>query len=704
LSLLDEARKKLFRDKGIEVGNGKTESKPGGKIEHIDEQSPDERELAGWLKNKLEEIRGSANRITHEGIWMTNIAYALGFDSVYYDPNTKAFKPTDRSINYLRRNRIHENLILPAAQNRLARLCKIPPRFDVKPNSPDEDDREAARLGMEVILGVWDKQKVDHKRLENGMWLQECGSAFMGVSWDPTLGDELYDDDTGECVGYEGDIRVDVVPAFEFFPDPLANSMDDLRFCFRAKVRKLEYFRNQYPDRGHLVQSENVWLLSQQYQLRINSLNNVGPTSSSIQQQSEHTATEVEYCEARSLKYPQGRMVVMANGVILEDKPLPIGEIPYAKFDDIMVAGKFYGEACITHARPLQDQYNRVLARRSEWANKFIAGKYMAARGHALSQEALNDQSGEVVEYDLVAGTEPKPMATPTLPQYAYEESKDLKNSVFEVFGLSEVSRGQLPSAGIPAVGMQLLLEQDETRVGIETEQHEHAFADIGRFILKHAGRMYKTERKLKTKGKNLEYQIKLFTGDDLCHNYDVSVVRGSMVPTSKYLKRQEILNAMNLGLLGDPHDPAVRERVLGELEFGDIAEIYKDRHLDMAQIKISIQMIEQGFPPEIHEADNHVLYIQELNRYRKSEKYEKLDPLNKVLFEAVFKQHQISQAMLQNPQLAQPPEPPPPPPPITSLPGMPPPQGGPPMPINPMAINAVAESPPPPQTMPMHA
>lgn len=504
-------------------------------LKDAQDQPQDELDLAGYIKGKIEESRGNANRISHEGIWMTNIAYLLGFDNIYYDTSAKTFRPIARATQYLKRNRVHQNLILPAVQNRLARLCKVPPRFDVRPNGPDTDEREAARLGIEVLTMLWEKLRMGEKRIDLGMWLQECGHSYLKVSWDCEAGEELTDPVTGESIGHEGEIRADVVSAFEVFCDPLATSLSDASWVAQCKVRKLDYFRSHYPERGHLVKEEGPWLLSTQYQLRINSLNATGPTMSGTTEQMKHAAIEISYYEARSEKHPNGRHVCIANGVVLKDDELPVGRFPLVKFDDIVVAGKYFSEASITHARPLQDQYNRTLARRAEWVNKLLAGKYLAAKGHGLSAEAFNDQSGEILEYNPVpGGSEPKPMVVPQMPEYAYQETNQLEKGIYDAFGLSEVSRGIMPSAGIPAVGMQLLLEQDETRVGIEIEQHEHAFAEFGELLLRFAGEYYKTERKLKSKGKNLEYQIKYFKGDDLKKAYDVTVVKGSMVPDRK--------------------------------------------------------------------------------------------------------------------------------------------------------------------------
>lgn len=656
MSVFDSIRDSLFKRAGGE------ESLPE-KITDAQEQPKEDQDLCGFVKNKVEDVRGHANRVSNEGIWMTNIAYLLGFDSVYYDPTMRQFRPLGGMSGFVKRNRVHENILLPAAQNRLARMCKSPPKYDVRPNSMSEEDKEAARLGVETINMVWDRQAINKKRIELFMWKQQCGHSYMTVGFDPEIGEPLVDPISGDILGFEGEIRVDPVSAFEVFCDPLAKTLDEASWVARAKVRKLEYFRQQYPDRGEAVKQEGAWLLSTQYEQRINTLNTVGPASSGSNEQMQNAAIEISYYERRSKKYPNGRHVITANGVLLKNDDLPYGEIPLVKFDDIVVAGKFYSETPVTHARPLQDQYNRALSKRAEWVNKLLAGKYIAAKGHGLAQEALNDRT-EVVEYNPVPGsTPPTAMQIPQMPEYAYKECADLKNSVWDEFGLSEISRGKLPSASIPAQGMEILLEQDETRIGIEVENDEYAWAKVGQLILKCADKNYITPRNLKKRAKDSNYQIKQFTGESLRKNFDVIVIRGSTLPNNKVVKRQEILNVYNAGLYGNPQDPVVREKVLGMLEYGDDAGIWEDYRLDMAQIDRTIKQLELGEPVEVNKLDNHALHVAIKNRYRKSDKWDGLPPEIQMNFLMNIEAHVNEGAALANPQLfGAPPDPGPPP------------------------------------------
>jgi hypothetical protein len=586
---------------------------------------------------------------------MTNIAYILGFDSVYYDTSTRQFKVVGQGKQYLRRNRIHVNKIMPTVQNRLARLCKNPPRYDVRPKSPDVDDKDASELSLQIMNMVYDQQRINRKRIPLLMWVQQCGHAYLKISYDDQLGNKIQDPED-LSVKYEGDIRIDVVSPFEMFPDPLAKELEECAYITQAKVRKLDYFKSHYPERGHLVKEENAWLLSAQYEARINQLNNQGPTTSGTALALKNSAIELCYYERRSEKYPNGRMIICANGVLLKDDELPCGEIPFVKFDDVVVAGKFYSESIITHLRPIQDQYNRTISKRADWTNQMLAGKYLAAKGHELKQEALNDKNGEVVEYSPVPNAQPpQAMSIPAIPAYAYTEEERLMSMMYDISGINEVSRGQLPSASIPAIGMQILIEQDDTRIGITIEQHEEAWAGLGRLILLYAEEFYKTERLLKISGKQGEYQIKSFSGADIRGNNDVIVIRGSTLPGSKVIKRQEILNLYSSGMLGPQQDPAVISSVLNSLEYGDLGQFWDDTHLDDQNINEAIEMLEKDITPPIHELDNHVLYAKRLNQYRKTDRFKNLPIELRMNFERFMEEHIQMQMQANNPSLGMP-------------------------------------------------
>lgn len=635
-------------------GKDKEEGSVLDPIKQVNDQSPDEKKLYEHVRSKIDLVRQTNSRIAIEGIYLTNVAYLLGFDGVYYDTTYRQFRNIDPKRK-LSRNRFKVNKILPVVQNRLSRLTQSAPKYDVRPNSNSTEDKDAARLGLKIIDDVFDKQRFTIKRQDVLMSTMQGGHAYMHVTWDPSLGKPMVDPETQEIIGYEGDIRIEALNALEIFPDPLAKSIEDAQWIIKAKVRKLEYFKDHYKERGDAVKEEQSWLLSATYDMKANSLTSVGVVGAQTHDQMRDSAIEITYYEKRSKDYPNGRMIVCASGVLLEDKEMPVGCFDIVKFDDMMIGGRFNSEAVITHLRPVQDQYNITRTKLADYIRKILGGKYLVARGANLIQEAINNDSGEVVEYDPVPNAaEPKAMDQPQIPPYAYKDLQTLDSEIDYISGINEVSRGALPSASIPASGMAFLQEQDQTRIGVMTSRNEVGFAKIGELILKYAGKYYKMPRLLKEAGEGLEYAVRDFVGADLKDNYDVIVIPGSTVPSSKVLKRQDILTTWQMGLLGNPQDEQLRMKVLKMIEFGDIAEMWKKQALTQVRIKREIESIEQGQMPSLSEFDNHDQHLMELDDYRLSEKADHLDDQKKALLVWVMEWHIQAKINLANPQIMQ--------------------------------------------------
>ncbi len=127
----------IFQDIAARMaGQPKEKGVPLAPIDDISQQDPDEKKLVGYIKDKIQQVRQSNSRITLEQIYLTNVAYLLGFDGVVWDANYRQFRNTDPRRK-LSRNRFRVNKILPTIQNRLARLTQSPPKYDVRPNSND---------------------------------------------------------------------------------------------------------------------------------------------------------------------------------------------------------------------------------------------------------------------------------------------------------------------------------------------------------------------------------------------------------------------------------------------------------------------------------------------------------------------------------------------------------------------------------------
>lgn len=238
-------------------------------LENEQQQPEDEKAIVSFIKSRTDESRMNPARIAMESTFLTNTAYLLGYDQIYFDSKSRQYRSFASNFNVPQRGRIHANLILPNTQNRLARLCKNPPRYDVRPNTSSQEDKDAARLAKKVVESIWDKCRINEKRLELYMLMQQAGHSWGKTCWDPCAGKYMVvkGEDGKEILEYEGDIDWSPCSAMEVFPDPLAKNQEEMRYLIHAKVRKLGYFTDQYPERGHLVKEEGAWLLSIQNQL-----------------------------------------------------------------------------------------------------------------------------------------------------------------------------------------------------------------------------------------------------------------------------------------------------------------------------------------------------------------------------------------------------------------------------------------------------
>lgn len=602
----------------------------------------DESKIVAFVNSRLEEGRTDTARMAFESSVVTNTAYLLGYDSVYFDPKNRLFRSYSGAAASPSRGRVHKNMILPSIQNRLARLCKNAPKYDVRPESPSEEDKEAARISLKVLVNVMDKERYSEKRIENTMWMQQAGVGWMKIGWDPDKGKKIYyqDDQGAQKQQSEGDVYIDVISPLEIFVDPLAKRMDDARWLLHTRLRPLSYFRDNY-ERGAEVKPEDAYLSNIQNLLRINSMTNKAGTTTS-QMAQKNSAIEKALYERPSKKFPNGRLIITANNILLAYKPLPVDEIPFVKFDDVKVGGKFLSESLITHMRPLQDQMNVILRKKSEYIKKALNMKFVAAKGHGLNEEALSDTT-EVMEYNAVPDSEmPKSVVMPQLPQYAFQEDANLMASFSEIVGIGEPSKGQAPSSDIPAIGMQLLVEQDDTRIGTVVESNENSHADVGRIILKFTNKFYTQPRTIKETGQGGEYSFSQVTGDQIPPSPDVIVIKGSTLPGSKSVKRNDIMNLFSQGLLGDQMDPAVKAKTLEDMEFGDIQNVWEDLAIDAAQVDRTVKEIEQGTKPLIHPDDNHQMHFEKKNRLRKTVKFDQYSPEIKMILVNDIQAHKM--------------------------------------------------------------
>jgi hypothetical protein len=120
-------------------------------IENASDQTPDELALVSHIREYIDNCRQSSARIAQEGICFTNTAYLLGYDGIIYDTNSRQFKNIDPKSEKSLAIALKLTESCQPFKIGLARLCQTPPKFDVRPNSNSSEDKDCARLGIQII-------------------------------------------------------------------------------------------------------------------------------------------------------------------------------------------------------------------------------------------------------------------------------------------------------------------------------------------------------------------------------------------------------------------------------------------------------------------------------------------------------------------------------------------------------------------------
>lgn len=600
--------------------------------------------------------------------WYLNIAHFLGFQYAQWNPSTQRIEEP-KVPSY--RVRLVANRIISSVQLALAKMTKTQPILNTLPATSEETDRNAARTGDKVLKCIWRKFEMGIRLLDVLLWMLLGGNAYWKIYWNPRTGprvtypldmneEPIIDEENSEQVpGIDlsdpanpkplikefqlGDIAVDLVTPFEIIPDPSARMGKRGAWLMHVKATPLAEIRSAYPERGKDVHPEKDLTHASEFEQKLMSL--ISTFASSGQASNEGASDsailkELWYhpCD----DYPNGKLIAVANGVLLQDEEWPeenrepdasLDFGPFVKFSDIPVPGRYWAMSGVENLIPLQKNYNRSRSQVIEVRNLMSKPKYWIPRGANIHKSALTSEPGECVEYTPVGSHKPEPMTPPAIPSYVREEQDQTLRDMEESYGIHQVSKGEAPSGVRAGIAIRFLQEMDDTALGPKIRRMENSLGRAGTLILRCVKVHYKEKRTLQVVGANNEIEVVDFIGSDLGNCTDVVVQAGSGFPELKSAKQQYLLDLFTQGIFGPPEDPNVRGKVMRLLELGDVDSAYEDARLDEAWAEQENRLMAQGQAVGPQYFENHIIHKQILNRYMKTDAFRKLSKEKKELF-----------------------------------------------------------------------
>ncbi len=571
-------------------------------------------------------------RLSLERQWELNMNFLSG--NQYCGLNSRGEIVEDDKAYYWQ-NREVFNHIAPIIESRLARFARVTPAVSVRPNTDDDKDVAAANGAEKLIALAFKNSDLDNVTKKVNTWAETCGTGFYKVVWN-NQGGELIGEVDGQKV-YEGQAQILPVSPFEIFPDSVYNqSLNDCNSLIHARAMRVSDIKEKY---GVIIKGEDIGVFN---------LSTANDLTGKVKSALSDSALVIERYEKPCEDFPNGRLITVAGGKLLYLGEMPYlnGEnstriFPFVKQESLTKAGSFFGVSIIERLIPVQRAFNAVKNRKHEFMNRLSMGVMTVEDGSIdvddLAEEGLSP--GKVLVYRQGAKA-PEIMTETTMPTDFNEEEDKLTHEFVIVSGVSDVSSSAANARVSSGSALEILVEQDNSRLVMTAEIIRRAYLEIARQTVRLYAQFMVGVKAVKYTDAQNNTKI-LYAGKDSFDCDEVYLESENELLYSNSQKKDMIFRLFNSGLLNDDEGrlrPATKEKVLSLLGYKDLdyqkglARLQEERALK------ENELIRKG-EKQVDEIDDDEIHIDEHTRYVLSE-YQSLTQEQKQRFYTHIREH----------------------------------------------------------------
>lgn len=567
-------------------------------------------------------IKRREARRSLEAQWQLNINYMIGNQYSYIASNNSI---REDEKEYFWQEKEVFNHIAPIVETRISKISSNTPSVTVVPASTDESDIESAKLSKEILNSVANRLNLTDLEKTATTWSEICGTAFYKIVWNTNTGRMVATDELGNAIR-EGDVQVEVVSPFEIFPDNLAcERMEDVKSIIHARAVEIDEVRSQW---GVDVESENVYAFTLDslsnnlgglgYNAHINKVANIELTN--------HCVVIERYIRPTK-DFPLGRLTIVAGDKLLFDGDLPYindelnnRTFPFVKQISNYIPGSFFGVSVVDRLIPLQRAYNAVRNRKHEYFNRSVMNVLAVEDGSidtdALEMEGLSP--GKVLVYRQGSKI-PEIMQNPNINLNFDEEEERLLSEFKTVSGVSDMMTDSYANyTNMSGVALELLAEQDMTRLATAIDSTKLAVKILAKFILRLYKQFAVVPRLLKITGETGDVQMYYWDQNEICSD-DVVFDASTDTMDSLGQKRTMLLDLIKEGLMYDEDgkfSQSTRKRCLDLLGFGMWENAVDINSLQINRAKEENITISNNQELKIFPIDDHKIHIDEHTAY----------------------------------------------------------------------------------------
>jgi hypothetical protein len=512
------------------------------------------------------------------------------------------------------------NLMFDAYQTLKGYLLKTKPRITVRPNSPTNKDKSAAKLATLVSESNYERLQEDQNYEYAASVLIGYGTVFKKSFWDTSAGGQIEvprvqlvpqtDPMTGAVIGETeapalddagqpivdllpiGDVNTEVVEPYRIALDPLAADLHKARWIMEYSIQSLDWITEMYGKQedgytGKVAELKPETSLNSSMSRFANlktssgvkgGMLNVEPGGSSFDALGDNSAVLKEYYEAPSQAWPTGRLVAVANGLCLFDGPSPcegpdLGDWhPYSECRWEIMPGRFWGKGALDDGAEIQKRVNSIDATVILTRKTMAIPQWLIPLGQGVEPGRTSGRPGlEMFYRQDGSGNKPERLVSVGVHETVFAERKQAVEDFKQTTGAIDILKGDRPPGVTAASALSMLYEVGTGKLFPVLGRWKKFVESDQKKQLRLIAKNYKEPRPefirmLRMKNTELsEQEINDFIGSDLYDNCNVIIEAGSNIPKLQAAEQALLLEVAATGALS-LEQPANRSEFLNRL------------------------------------------------------------------------------------------------------------------------------------------
>ena len=403
------------------------------------------------------------------------------------------------------------NLVFQSIQSTVPIMTDSRPKFEFSPQGPE--DRPLSEILNKVSEFDW---------IRNG-WLNTVteviyeghiyGTGLSGMTFNPK-GDRGL-----------GAIEFDSCDPFYCFPDKKSTDVNKKgKYFIYAEPTEIGDIKKRFPENGKFVRPD-IQEFNQLDKTNLGEIkyktpdDNTGAITGETPRQQEDDSEAVLIClyiqddeileeEQRAedgsvsynqkLKYPNGRKVVVANGILLSDGPNPYedGQAPYSRFQNYILPREFWGISDIEQSEGPQKIFNKLFCFALDVMTLMGNPIWIVDDSSGIDTENLINRPGLVV--NKTPGSEIRRESGVQLQPFVLDLADRMKVWFDEIQGANDVTRGVRPSGISAGVAIRELQDAAQTRIRQKSRNLDTYLQTVGQQYKSRVFQFYTQPRMIK--------------------------------------------------------------------------------------------------------------------------------------------------------------------------------------------------------------